>query len=392
MSTTYRVGIIGCGNIAERHARAYLSVPGLDLVAGAEPDAPTAREFQETFSVPTIHETPEAMLKNESLDIVSICTWHLLHAPQTILAAEQGVKAILCEKPMAGSLDEADRMIAACQDGGTKLAIAHQRRFYPGWTEARRLVETGALGRPILATGHVADGLLNTGSHVVDGIRYVLGDPQNEWVLGALERKSNRWERDIPIEDCCVGLMAFEGGVQALLQVDLSTRNEPDHFTIQGTEGLLLVGPDELQLISTARGQRDPFPVPWDPEIESAARAAGLEDYFRIAYAAQARSLKAWMDGNDAYRSEAATTRHAHELMMALYQSARNHEVVRLPLKEGNYPLSLMLQEDNLPLIYTEQYDIRSPGRKTWPHREAYDRLRASGLSHPQIVAEIFNP
>ena len=392
MATQYRVGIIGCGNIAERHIRAYLSIPGLNVVAGVEPDPQTAEAFQETFSIPTMYDTPEKMLETESLDIVSICTWHLLHAPQTLLAAKQGVRAILCEKPMAGSLNEADEMIDACQEHSVKLAIAHQRRFYPGWTEARRLIADGAVGQPLLATGHVVDGLLNTGSHVVDGIRCVLGDPQNEWVMGAVERKSNRWERDIPIEDCCLGLMAFQGGAQGLLQVDLTTRNQPDHFTVQGTRGLLHVGPDQLHLISTTGFQQDPFPVPWDQEIETAAQKAGLQGFFGIAYAAQARGLKAWLDKEAPYRSQGTTTRHAHELMMALYQSARNHEVVRLPLKESRYPLALMLQEDELPLTYDEQYDIRSPGRKTWPHREAYDRLRASGLSHPQIVAEIFNP
>ncbi len=97
MSNRYRAGIIGCGNIAQRHAKAYMSVPGMDLVAGAEPHAGASRAFREMFSVPAMYATPEEMLKNEALDIVSICTWHLLHAPQTVLAADPGVRAELCE-------------------------------------------------------------------------------------------------------------------------------------------------------------------------------------------------------------------------------------------------------------------------------------------------------
>ncbi len=93
---------------------------------------------------------------------------------------------------MAVSLTEADRMIAACAARGTRLALGHQRRFYPGWTEARRLIGRGTIGRPVLVTGTVIDGLLNTGSHVVDGIRYALGDPQAEWVMGALEPTTAR--------------------------------------------------------------------------------------------------------------------------------------------------------------------------------------------------------
>ena len=101
-----------------------------------------------------------------------------------------------------------------------------------------------------MVTGYVVDGLLNTGSHVIDGMRYVLGDPQAEWVMGAVERKTNRWEREVPIEDCCLGLTSFADGVQALLQVDLTAYSSADHFTVQGTDGLLMVGPDFLRLIS----------------------------------------------------------------------------------------------------------------------------------------------
>lgn len=287
-------------------------------------------------------------------------------------------------------LSEADQMIDACRASGTKLAIAHQRRFYPGWTEARRLISKGAVGKPTMVTGYVVDGLLNTGSHVVDGMRYVLGDPQAEWVMGALERKTNRWERDVPIEDCCLGLTSFVGGTQALLQVDLTAYSSADHFTVQGAEGLLMVAPDCLRLIGADNIDGEVHGTPWSAQTKSAAGTVGFEDYFHIAYTAQAQGLKAWLDGEADYRSEGTQTRHAVEIMMALYQSAREGEVTRLPLTEQAYPLSAMLAEDKLPLRYPEKYDIRDPQRKTWVHREAYDRMRAEGLSHPQIMATLF--
>ena len=390
MATSYRVGIIGCGNIAQRHTKAYQSVPGFHLAAGAEPNAETARIFQETFAIPMMYADPKEMLQKESLDVVSICTWHGLHAPQTLMAAEGGAKAVLCEKPMAVSLDEADQMIAACRTSGTKLAIGHQRRFYPGWTEARRLISEGVIGKPTMVIGYVIDGLLNTGSHVIDGMRYVLGDPQAEWVMGAVERKTNRWERDVPIEDCCLGLISFAGGAQALLQVDLTAYSSADHFTVQGTEGLLMVGPDSLRLISADNSDGEIRPTPWAAQTESAAGSVEFEDYFHIAYTAQAQGLKAWLDGAADYRSEGTQTRYTVEIMMALYQSVREGEVMRLPLTEGAYPLSAMLAEGKLPLRYPEKYDIRDPQRKTWIHREAYDCMRADGLSHPEIMARLF--
>ena len=390
MTTSYRVGVIGCGSIAQRHTKAYQSVLGFQLAAAAEPNAETARTFQETFAIPTMYADPKEMLQNESLDVVSICTWHGLHAPQTLMAAEHGAKAVLCEKPMAVSLNEANQMIAACRTGGTKLAIGHQRRFYPGWTEARRLISEGVVGKPTMVTGHVVDGLLNTGSHVIDGIRYVLGDPQAEWVMGALERKTNRWERDVPIEDCCLGLTSFAGGAQALLQVDLTPYSSADHFTVQGTAGLLMVAPDSLRLINSDNSDGETRPTLWDAQTKSAAGSVGFESYFHIAYTAQAQGLKAWLDGEADYRSEGTQTRQTVEIMMALYQSVRGGEVMRLPLTEGAYPLSAMIAEDKLPLRYPKKYDIRDPQRKTWIHREAYDRMRAKGLSHSEIMAILF--
>ena len=390
MAISYRVGVIGCGSIAQRHTKAYQSVSGYQLAAATEPNVQRANAFQETFAIPTMYADPEEMLQKESLDVVSICTWHGLHAPQTLMAAEHGAKAVLCEKPMAVSLAEADQMITACRSSGTKLAIGHQRRFYPGWTEARRLISEGTVGKPMMVAGYVVDGLLNTGSHVIDGMRYVLGDPQAEWVMGAVERKTNRWERDVPIEDCCLGLTTFTGGTQALIQVDLTPYSSPDHFTVQGTEGMLMVAPDSLRVINADNSSGETRPTLWDTQTKSAAGSVGFESYFHIAYTAQAQGLKAWLDGESGYRGEGTQTRHTVEIMMALYQSVREGEVMRLPLTEGAFPLSAMIEEGKLPLRYPEKYDIRDPQRTTWIHREAYDRMRTEGLSHSEIMAVLF--
>ena len=151
-----------------------------------------------------------------------------------------------------------------------------------------------------------------------------------------------------------------------------------------------MVGPDSLRLISADNIHGETRPTPWEAQTESVAAWVGFEGYFHIAYTAQAQGLMAWLDGDVDYRSEGTQTRHTVEIMMALYQSAREGEVMRLPLTEEAYPLSAMVAEDKLPLRYTEKYDIRDPQRKTWAHREAYDRMRAEGLSHPEIMAALF--
>src|SRR5262249_34546230 len=153
------------------------------------------------FSLPRTYADAAEMLREESLDLVSVCLWHPLHAEYTILAAEHGPRAILCEKPMATCLREADAMIAACDRSGVKLAIGHQRRFNRSWTQARALLADDAIGDVSLVTVETGEGLLNCGTHVVDAVRYLLGDPAAEWVMGAVERRTDRWERSVRIED-----------------------------------------------------------------------------------------------------------------------------------------------------------------------------------------------
>ena len=103
----YRAGIMGCGSIAAAHARGYQGVPGIELVAAADPVERARCALLEQFGIPHGYANAEEMLQGESLDFVSICLWHPLHAGYTLRAAEHRPKAILCEKPMATCLAEA---------------------------------------------------------------------------------------------------------------------------------------------------------------------------------------------------------------------------------------------------------------------------------------------
>src|SRR5437588_328776 len=130
-------------------------------------------------------------------------------------------------------------MIAACEAEGVKLVIGHQRRFNRSWTRARALLAERAIGDALMVTVQTGEGLLNCGTHVVDATRYLLGDPETEFVFGAVERRSDRWERSVRIEDSCMGLLSFHGGAQALLQCDLTGTSNVENYAIQGTDGLL---------------------------------------------------------------------------------------------------------------------------------------------------------
>lgn len=207
-----KVGIIGCGGIARTHAKGYLSLPSAKLVAAADINPEALKKFGEEFSIAAMYVNYKEMLKKERLDIVSVCTWAQYHAPATMSAAKSGVRAILCEKPMTTNMGKADEMIEACRENGVKLAIAHQHRFDAPNTLARKLIAEGSIGKPLLIHYRGEGGLLNNGSHAIDTTRYWLSDIEAEWVMGQVERRTDRYERGNRVEDLCSGLIAFRGG------------------------------------------------------------------------------------------------------------------------------------------------------------------------------------
>ena len=92
-------------------------------------------------------------------------------------------------------------MLIACHRNGVKLVIGHQRRFLPAYTMARDLIAQGAIGRVSLMLSFGGQGLPNYSSHQTDMFRYLLGDEDCRWVMGNVERKTDRFERTTRIED-----------------------------------------------------------------------------------------------------------------------------------------------------------------------------------------------
>lgn len=369
MSATYRAGIIGAGQIGRQHAMGYRGVESVELVAVTEPNDRVRAAVQQEFSIPRAYKDFREMLDREHLDLVSVCTWHLLHEPQTIAAAEYRPKGIICEKPMTVGLASADRMIAACEDRGVKLAIGHQRRFFHSWTKVQELIRDGVIGTPAMVTAKSGEGLLNCGTHVVDAMRYLLGDPETEWVMAAVERKTDRYEREVRIEDCCMGLIRFKTGAQALIQSDLTPEWSVDAYQVRGTDGVLETDSKSVRYVN---GQTQGW-----VEIDT-----GYDD----AWVLQAQEMVSWIEGKTGHRGEARQARQTVEIMMAIYQSARDHEVVRMPMQEQEYPMDLMFTEGKIPVIESGAYDIRAFLAMEPEDRAAYNEMRRQGMRHRDIA------
>ncbi len=378
MPTSYTAAIVGCGSIAHAHMEGYKLVDNIDVVAVADPLPAARRQYMSEYGIPQEYATVEAMLDEAKPDIVSVCTWHMLHPAPTIAAARARVKGIICEKPMAIGMGAADSMIEACEASGTKLVISHQRRFTPGWERARAMMREGVIGTPIRVDCKVAEGLTNWGTHAIDGARFVLDDPEPVWVMGAVERRTDRFERNTPIEDACMGFVHMERDIQLFIQSDLMIEGaDAGRFFIRGTSGMLDVGETYVRLFNEKSGGWQEI----DLNLKDKDQAIGGNTN-----AAQVRELLRWIEGGPEHRGSGRKARVTVEIMMAMYESARQHRVIRLPMQEKGYPLELMIAEGKLPVEEPGRYDIRGFLNREGIDEEAYARMRADGMGHHQIM------
>ena len=141
------LAIIGCGEIAPRHAEALRTTTNARLVACMDVVEASAKSLGETYGVP--HYTKlDDMLARPDVEVVLIATPAFTHAPITEQAAKAG-KAVICEKPLAPSLADADRIIAACKSAGVPMSACHPLRYLEDAQYARDLITTGAIGTVI---------------------------------------------------------------------------------------------------------------------------------------------------------------------------------------------------------------------------------------------------
>ena len=146
-----RWGLIGCGDIArKRVAPALAESPHSELLAISRANRNLLDEFGDAFRVPNRFADWRELAARDDIDAVYIATPVNLHAAQTIAVAESG-KHVLCEKPMAMNVAECDRMIAAAHANGVKLGVAYYRHFYPVVTRMKELIDSGEIGKPVVA-------------------------------------------------------------------------------------------------------------------------------------------------------------------------------------------------------------------------------------------------
>lgn len=142
-----KLAIIGCGSITKhRHLPEAKANENVEVVAVCSGNLKNAESVAKMFDVPKVYADYETMLKEEKPDAVVVAAPNYLHADATIKALEAGAH-VLCEKPMATTFEDCNRMVDTAKETGKFLMIAHNQRFNAAHIKARQIIQSGELGR-----------------------------------------------------------------------------------------------------------------------------------------------------------------------------------------------------------------------------------------------------
>lgn len=267
---TYRVGLVGATGIAARrpddapgpfknqivnsHVAALSLLPDVELVAVCDLVPELLDEFKENWgdrwpNTKTYTDSKE-MFATENLDLLNVVTTDNRHADITVDGANAGVKGIFCEKPLATNMEDANRMIKACDDNGTILITGYTRRFRRLYHTIRDAVRAGAIGPLATMTGTMGGGLGKLffhGTHMIDGMCF-FAESEPVQVFANLEEGFDDWDvyrgaggrGDLP-DPGVSGFIQFRNGVRGFYN---GTKNSFQTNTLKlvGSEGQIYCG------------------------------------------------------------------------------------------------------------------------------------------------------
>jgi predicted dehydrogenase len=222
----YGVGVVGLGRVSRGHGTALRRAKNARLVAACDLDESRVARFTAEFG--GAGETSlDRLLARQDVDVVDILLPHGLHEEATIKAARAG-KHVMVEKPMAMDAGACDRMIAAARGAGVQLFIAHTERFIAATRAGKRVLDSGDVGAPVMATdvwyqpfrretrqpwmldrARGGGFLQMAGSHMIDRLTWLLGSP----VRSVRATVRTAYHPDIRCDDAVVAFLELQNGI-----------------------------------------------------------------------------------------------------------------------------------------------------------------------------------
>ncbi|MBN1221196.1 MAG: Gfo/Idh/MocA family oxidoreductase [Anaerolineae bacterium] len=360
MTQRIRTALVGCGKVGHTHAQALKAFPQSDFVAVCSRSREKVDHFARQYEVQG-YTNFEQMLTEVKVQMVAICTPHPVHADQIIEAARHGVHSLV-EKPLASDLNHCDRAIVACRQGGVKLGVISQRRFYKPVVRLQQAIEAGKIGRPVLATLAVlgwrdeayyqsdpwrgkwdTEGggvLVNQTPHQLDVF---------QWLMGPIDELFGYWDNlnhpYLEVEDTAVAVVRFKSG--ALGQILVSNSQKPGFYGkihIHGSNGASVGAQTEggspfiagvtttieppLNDIWTVPGEEHLLPV-WQEEDRQTAAEIDVMTYY---HRCQIKNFLQAIIENQEPLVNGEEGRKVVEMFTAVYRSQRDGRPIKFPL------------------------------------------------------------
>ncbi|HEY3413990.1 MAG TPA: Gfo/Idh/MocA family oxidoreductase [Armatimonadota bacterium] len=261
-----KVGIIGAGGIAGEHKRGYDRLEDVEL-AGVADVSPASREKATNVWKTSAYETVTELLNTAKPDAVSICTPPKFHADVAVQCLERGV-AVLCEKPMAFNVEDAERIAAAAGKASVPFMVAFCHRYHPPVIKVKEAIDAGKLGAVMMYRNRfggkqdmsktwfgdpaVAGGgtLMDTSVHSIDLFRFLVGDAA--WITGAVANIAGIHR----VEDSCIVTFGTASGAYGVIEGSWSSPGSANIIEVYGTEGAATVNYNngEAQLLLKGSG------------------------------------------------------------------------------------------------------------------------------------------
>ncbi|GAB4109970.1 MAG: Gfo/Idh/MocA family oxidoreductase [Roseiflexaceae bacterium] len=349
MPARLRVAIVGCG-IGASHAQGYTALPEqYDLAAICDIDEPKARQFASNFGIEHVITSFDALCERNDLDIIDVCTPPHLHVPQVLQVIASGKHAI-CEKPIGGSVQDVDRLIAAAAQSGKQVMPIFQYRFGNGLQKLKHLIAAGIAGRAYTATiethwrrragyydlpwrgkwkTELGGALLGHAIHAHDILNYVLGPTRRVYC------HATTLVNAIEVEDTAAAALEMADGSLASLSVTLGASDEISRhrYVFSGL---------------TAESNRHPYASglgdPWTFTGDTPAINQQINDVLASfepqpeGFAGQFLRFSHALANGTLPPVTLADARASLELVTAFYDSARRRQPVDLPIT-ADHPL-----------------------------------------------------
>ena len=256
---TLKFALLGTGFWSNFQLEGWYEAGGVECVAVYNRTRSRAQEFADKFNIPAVYDNAEELLNTEKLDFVDICTNVETHAQFTKMAAERGLP-IVCQKPMATTLEEAKEMVNICKANNVPLYINENWRWQYPIRQFKRYLDSGNIGKPFRAridyrnSFPVFDNqpflkdleqfiLTDIGSHILDVARYLFGE------ASTLYSTTYRVHPDIKGEDVATVMMTMRDGMTVVCEMSYASKREHDRFPetyimVEGDRGFLELAPD----------------------------------------------------------------------------------------------------------------------------------------------------